>query len=514
MRAWLMFRDRDVDPAAPLPPHAETLVQDLELTTLLDAMADGDAVVREAARRALLLPLGDPAAIAYRQDALADALAHPAVVRALYAIAVEAIRQEHTIWGHFSRSPQLLVHRSVQVLELFVPLLHRLRDVASAHRAEFRSDAFVRLFTTLEAELDAAFFDQVGTHLERVRFSQGVLMSASLGDGARGTRYVIRTPVEARDGWLRRLLRARRSWNTFEIAERDEAGTRYLSELLDRGIDPVAAALARSADHILAFFTALRTEIAFYVGGANLHGELARRGDPVCRPTPHPSGPADFVARGLYDVCLALRLPRRVVPNDLVAKGKPLVVITGANQGGKSTFLRSVGVAQLMMQCGLYVAADRLDASVVPAVFTHFKRKEDASMVRGKLEEELARMSEVVRAVSPGSLVLCNESFASTNEREGSEIARQVIAGLRDSGARVVFVTFLYDLTQGLYRESDPRTLFLRAERLEDGRRTYRIEEGEPLATSYGRDLFDQVFGAEPPPAPAPGRGPTTAPVS
>jgi DNA mismatch repair ATPase MutS len=68
--------------------------------------------------------------------------------------------------------------------------------------------------------------------------------------------------------------------------------------------------------------------------------------------------------RGLSDVCLALNLDRRVVGNDANADKKGLVIVTGANQGSKSTFLRSVGLAQLMMQWGMFVSADYYGSSV------------------------------------------------------------------------------------------------------------------------------------------------------
>jgi DNA mismatch repair ATPase MutS len=77
-----------------------------------------------------------------------------------------------------------------------------------------------------------------------------------------------------------------------------------------------------------------------------------------------------------------------------------------------------------MMQAGMFVAA----------------------MDKGKLDEELDRMSIIIDQVSPGALLLANESFASTNEREGSEIARQVIRALTEDGIRIVFVTHQYDL--------------------------------------------------------------------
>ena len=170
-------------------------------------------------------------------------------------------------------------------------------------------------------------------------------------------------------------------------------------------------------------------------------------------------------------------------------------MITGANEGGKSTFLRSVGLAQLMMQAGMFVAAESFTASVSTGIFTHFKREEDATMEKGKLDEELDRMSTITGQITAGCLLLCNESFASTNEREGSEIARQVIRALTEAGIRIIFVTHLYDLAERLYAGHDPAMLFLRAERRPDGQRTFRLPPGEPLPTSYGQDLYQSVFG-------------------
>jgi DNA mismatch repair ATPase MutS len=247
----------------------------------------------------------------------------------------------------------------------------------------------------------------------------------------------------------------------------------------------------------------LRAELGFYVACLNLHEQLADKGEPTCFPQPIAPGTRALATQGLYDVSLALHVRAGVVGNDVDADHRSLVMITGANQGGKSTFLRSVGLAQLMMQCGMFVAAESLRASVVDGIFTHFKREEDATMESGKLDEELNRMSDIADAITPNSILLCNESFAATNEREGSEIARQVIRALLDSGIAVFFVTHLFDLANGFYLQELATALFLRAERQPDGRRTFRLVKGEPLPTSYGEDSYRRVFGAAPDPAPA-----------
>jgi DNA mismatch repair ATPase MutS len=183
-----------------------------------------------------------------------------------------------------------------------------------------------------------------------------------------------------------------------------------------------------------------------------------------------------------------------VVGNKVNADGKDLVIITGANQGGKSTFLRSIGLAQLMMQCGMFVPAESFSANVCRGLFTHYKREEDASMKSGKFDEELERMSAIVNVITPDALILFNESFAATNEREGSEIARQIVSALLEKRIKVFFVTHLYELANGFYEIRMKNTLSLRAERQNDGRRTFKLVEREPLPTSYGADLYKRIF--------------------
>ena len=263
-----------------------------------------------------------------------------------------------------------------------------------------------------------------------------------------------------------------------------------------RGIKRVTIALAESAYHVATFFTMLRTELAFYVGCLNLHDRLAAKGEPTCIPVPASAGERTNHFNGLYDVSLTLHMTGRVAGNSAVADGKNLVIITGANQGGKSCFLRSIGLAQLMMQSGMFVGAESFTGELCPALFTHYKREEDATMKSGKFDEELARMSAIVDEIKPNSMVLFNESFAATNEREGSEIARQIVCALLEKRVKVFFVTHLYQFARAFFETRTADGLFLRAERLPDGRRTFRLVEGAPFETSYGEDLYRTIFGS------------------
>src|SRR6266496_1377553 len=300
---------------------------------------------------------------------------------------------------------------------------------------------------------------------------------------------MLKKPNEKKQNWFEQIFAKGPPMYTFYIADRDESGARALSELKDRGLNLVANALAQSTDHILSFFTMLRTELAFYIGCLNLHGQLAQMGEPTCFPVPVAPGEHRLCFQGLYDVCLALIMKQKIVGNDVNADNKDLMMITGANQGGKSTFLRGIGLSQVMMQCGLFVPAESFSANVAAGLFTHYKREEDTTMESGKLDEELSRMSDIVDTITSNSIVLFNESFAATNEREGSEIARQIITALLEKGIKVFFVTHLYQCAHGFYNNKLANAIFLRAERRTDGTRTFKLTEGEPLQTSYGEDL-------------------------
>jgi hypothetical protein len=493
--------ERERKATSPAPTAREAaLTQDLELETLWNAMAAGDEFLFETAKRAVLSSLVDPESIVYRQHVLADCLEHPEIVRELYALALEALESERKAGGSLwhGASPDMILRRSVHVLRLQVGVLERLRRIAEEHSETFRSEGFTRFFAMLREELADDYLRTVEHHLRELEFRRGVLESAELGKGFKGRRYVVRKPRERR--WSERLAFGSRSPSySFTLPPRDENGFRALEEIRGRGINLVANAVAQSADHVKSFFAMLRLELAFYLGCLNLRARLDEKGEPTCFPLPLTPEDRHFTCRGLYDVSLTLHLEERAVGNDIDADGTSLVMITGANQGGKSTFLRSVGLAQLMMQCGMFVGASSFRASVCTGIFTHYKREEDASMRRGKLDEELSRMSEIADAISAGCLLLCNESFASTNEREGSEIARQVVRALLEQGVRVFFVTHLFDFAHSMHRQQLPGTLFLRAERKPDGSRTFKLVEGEPLPTSYGEDSYRRIFGAAPP---------------
>jgi DNA mismatch repair ATPase MutS len=499
MKAYLLYRDRDFDLKQELVWNEQDLTQDLELNTLFEAMAGKDKFLFEVARKVILSSLSNQIdTILYRQDILKDCLKNPTIIRAIYDLAVEAIERERKeYWGILTNYPDYILSRSVKVLEMFMKMLQELRSIADEHSGEFMSEGFTRFFAMLKSELDDEYFSLIQNHLKTLQFHNGVLISAELGRGNKGVNYILRKPNQLKQKFVERVFAKKPPTFSFTIADRDENGAKALAEIRDRGLNHVANALAQSTEHILSFFKMLQTELAFYIGCLNLHERLVQKGEPLCFPAPVAAGDRRHSFRGLYDISLSLTVEQRVVGNDLDAENKNLVIITGANQGGKSTFLRSVGLAQLMMQCGMFVPAESFCANVCDGLATHYKREEDVTMSSGKLDEELKRMSEIIDHITPNYMVLFNESFAATNEREGSEIARQVVSALIENNTKIFYVTHLYDFAQSFNHHRVKTVLFLRAERLADGTRTFKIIEGEPLSTSYGEDVYRTVFNKD-----------------
>ncbi|HTP25059.1 MAG TPA: hypothetical protein VMK12_05285, partial [Anaeromyxobacteraceae bacterium] len=419
MRALLIHPDRDFELRDKLPSQEQALVQDLQLEPLLDAMAGGDELVLRVSREVLLSSLrGDVETIHYRQEVLTDCLASPGVVKAIYDLSWEAMEAKKEAWhwggGILSNYPASNLSGSVRLLEALSGILRKLRRIAEENAERFQSRGFSRLFTTLRDELNDDYLHELHEHLSRLRFGSGIPVSAWLGESNEGKDYVLHFRPERRWEWVRRLLGTGTPVFTVRIPDRDEAGARALSDLRDRGLKLVAKAVSQSADHVVGFFEMLRTELAFYVGCLTLHARMANLGIPAAFPKPMPAGERTLRGSGLCDLSLGIGMGKNPVPNELVADGKSICIITGANQGGKTSFLRCVGLAQLMMQAGLFVAASSYVAEVCTGILTHFRREEDVSMKSGKLDEELGRMSAIVDVLSRDALVLFNESFAAT----------------------------------------------------------------------------------------------------
>lgn len=467
------------------------LVDDFGLEPILNIMSGGDQFFRNVVIDVLSRPLLDPESIFYRQQALKDVLKNRHVVERLYEIPVRVREQKRRNWlGILGvKTPSNVLHGARNYLEILVDGLTELRNIADTYAESFESPAFKNFFKTVKTELDDRYLTSLRKHLENLKFTSGVHVIAYLGTGCEGTGYTLAIPNKVRG--LRNFFKHPRSY-TIKLNPRDDAGLSFLEELRNMSLQSVAQATACATEFIEKFFLNLQFETAFYLACLNLADRIRELGLPLTFPEALQAESDVLEFENLYNLSLALISNSKIVPNTLKSKGKQLFVIMGANKGGKTVFLRSLGIAFIMMQAGLFVPANRFRAPVSYGLFTHFRREEDRNLRVGKLEEELVRMKEIISKIKPRSLLFLNESFSSTNEYEASEIAYQIVRALLENHVTVFYVTHLYDFASRFKDSREAR--FLESERRENGERTFRIIESRPTSTSYALELYKRIF--------------------
>ena len=446
MKAFLMHPDRDFDTERELPANEEALTAG----SRAQHVAERDGRRRSAAVRGC--PAGpapsltEPDAIAYRQQVLADCLSKPAVARDLYATAGEALSAQRSVWGGILEqdAPRLLLRTSVRKMEILVGFLRRLREIADTHVADVRSPGLSRFFAMLVEELSDDYFDLIERYLKELNLKGGVLLSARLTTGNKGSEYTLRRARE--QGFIARMLD--RSGYSFTLADRDDAGARRLAELEDKGLNLVADALARSVDHVLGFLRMLRTEVGFYVACLNLADELTAKARPRPSRTSSPSAghpprpwPVRRVSRAHDETAGGGKRcgrRRQVVGDDHRRQPRRQVDVPAQRRAGPAD-----GAVRACSWPPSPIARTPATACSPITGARRTRRWRAASSTRSS-----RRMSEIADRIHAGCLLLCNESFAATNEREGSQIARQVIDALLAEDIKVLFVTHLFDLAE------------------------------------------------------------------
>ena len=542
MNANLLYEDREwTDGGRYFEERA--LIQDLGLNTLfwaagrdvirdekdedrVIALGEPDAFLESTMKKVMMVPLRTESEIVYRQEILQNCLENEPLIYELYAYAKGVLdawdrlgRKAGNKTG--SRNSARSLISEIHVLQLFVDSLSELKELLEKYNDALHARGLLNLRERLHREFSREKEEALRKILKGVAFyandrehEEGVIgrrvnkprivLGCSLGDGLKlggfhleevatdTKRY--RNPaslISRAQGYIsektKTLVNIQRGTKLAEQAESLEFNTvRY-----------IVACCEPFVNAFNGFFSQLHIQAAFYRGAVNLMHHMRRFGLGSCYPK---AGTQDILRfRELKEFVMGMEQQRNPVGNTCDIERKNLLIVTGANQGGKSTFLRSIGIAQVMMQCGLFVAALEYESGIFPSFFTHFTRREDSAMNSGRLDEELGRMSRIVDHLGEDSMILLNESFASTTEKEGSVIAYDIVKALTEAGVKVLTVTHLLSYAQRVYAEAGQRpdsgVEFLSAQRREDGRRTFRMVQHAPELTSFGLDLYEELIG-------------------
>ena len=290
----------------------------------------------------------------------------------------------------------------------------------------------------------------------------------------------------------------------------DTALFKELSEYTREYVKRISDALKGYRQSLFPDLNVLLHQLDYYSGAADFIKSVRARGVPMCRPKLLEKEKRVMRLRGVYD----LNFYRQLVSEDALANltGKIVLndidfdsdarfyMVTGANNGGKTTFARAVGVCQALAQAGMYVPAESAEISLCDNIFTHFPRDEKIGIDTSRFTAEIKELKEIARNMTKYSTVILNESLQSTTPKECLKIAEIHLELFAAAGVRGDFVTHLtglYDKLSELNGRDFPSKLGSLVSAAEEGseRRLYKMERRAPSGESLAFSIY-RKFGA------------------
>ncbi len=532
----LLWPDADQRPKTGWKLQAQC-VRDLEFERILSALIQHETSSRTAILAVADQLCTDPDVIRYRQDVIEDLWHHPALVDRLETLlpdisALDAYRSS----VDRQRSTLQDVTWRLGELEQLVTCVSGLSEVFHQTDEPLQSQGWLRLRDRVtQMSHDDVYLNltqELPTMLQTIRAKASVTIGINLDNRLRpvaATLISVNEQPFTASSFIDRLMgksgEAFKGLGPLHMVPALESVHspfglepkghetnpmliplfRDLAKVLETVCQPIAKSLRQYVTLQSRFLAGLSGEIAFYLAAVRLMQRLRQQGLPLCRPDILPMHERICELREAYNLNLALQrideanVKGMVVTNDVQmdANGR-IAILTGPNQGGKTTYVQMVGLCHILAQLGLWLPAKKARLSPVDGIYTHYPVEENSAKSTGRFGDEAQRLSDIFTDVTRHSLMLLNESLASTNSGESLYIAQDLVRILRQMGTRAIFATHLHELAADVdtlndQMPGDSLVVSLVASRIEnsaDGaQRSYKIGPGQPMGRSYAREI-------------------------
>ncbi len=272
-----------------------------------------------------------------------------------------------------------------------------------------------------------------------------------------------------------------------------------VTDIMRKTVKDIQSVLTRYVNISGYSLVSIMPEIIFYIRWAELTEKIRNLGLELCKPEILPGKDRLFFSKGIYNLKLAMKRVSgeefTVIGNDLDFDSDTarVYILTGPNRGGKTTVTQAVGFVFLLAQNGIYVPCKSCSLSPCDNIYTHFPADENDTVDLGRLGEESKRLWDIFEIATEKSLLLLNESLATTNVSEGLFIARDVVKAMCYLGVRAVFNTHMHDLARNLENINEDPNNKSRVESLvtgvQNGERSFKVYLSPPQGSSYARDI-------------------------
>lgn len=227
-------------------------------------------------------------------------------------------------------------------------------------------------------------------------------------------------------------------------------------------------------------------EIQFYLSWLNLIRPLREVGLPFTYPKLSNTSEPLYALDG-FDLALAAIARDNIVTNDFVLNApEHIIVVTGPNQGGKTTFARAFGQIHHLASLGVCVPARDASLSLFDNILTHFPREEDLSTLNGKLQDDLVRLHELLSKATSKSVLIINEIFSSTTLSDALSLGRHMMDSFSALGAPTMIVTFIDELAS---HGTNTVSMVSTVNEEDPTERTYRIVRNPPDGLAYAMHI-------------------------